>query len=92
MPVVMADDVAIQAVKQFLNIIDNQLQGAFNQLNQAGNTLADGQHWKGGDANQFQSQIWPVAQKDIKQMQSSLTDLQTQVNKVLGNIMTAGGN
>jgi hypothetical protein len=90
--VVMADDTAVQAVKQFLNIIDNQLQGAFNQLNQAGSTLASGQHWKGGDATQFQTQIWPQAQKDLKQMQQSLTDLQQQVNKVLGNIFSAGGS
>jgi hypothetical protein len=90
--VVKADDVAIQASKTFLNIIDNQLQGAFQQLNQAGTTLSDPNHWAGGDASQFQGQIWPKAQSDIKQMQTSLTDLQQQVNKVLSNIFAAGGN
>jgi hypothetical protein len=90
--VVKADDVAIQASKTFLNIIDNQLQGAFQQLNNAGTTLSDGQHWQGGDASQFSGTIWPKAQSDLKQMQQSLTDLQQQVNKVLGNIFAAGGN
>jgi hypothetical protein len=90
--VVKADDVAIQASKTFLNIIDNQLQGAFQQLATTGNTLADGQHWQGGDASQFAGQIWPKAQSDLKQMQTALTDLQQQVNKVLGNIFAAGGN
>jgi hypothetical protein len=90
--VVKADDVAIQASKTFLNIIDNQLQGAFQQLSQAGTTLSDPNHWAGGDATQFQTQIWPKAQSDIKQMQTSLTDLQQQVNKVLSNIFAAGGN
>jgi hypothetical protein len=89
---VKADDVAIQASHTFLNIIDNQLQATFQQLTQAGNTLADPNHWAGGDASQFQTQIWPKAQSDIKQMQSALTDLQQQVNKVLTNIFAAGGN
>jgi hypothetical protein len=88
---VKADDVAIQASQTFLNIIDNQLQGAFQQLSQAGNTLADPNHWAGGDASMFQSQIWPKAQSDLRQMQTALTDLQQQVNKVLSNIFAAGG-
>jgi hypothetical protein len=90
--VVKVDDQAIQASQTFLNIINNQLQGAFNQLTNAGNTLSDPNHWSGGDASQFQNTIWPQAKSDISKMQSSLTDLQGQVDKVLKNIMAAGGN
>ncbi len=88
---VKADDVAVQACKNFLNIINNQLGPAFTQLTNNGNTLASGQHWSGADASTFASTVWPQAQKDIKNMQSNLSDLQNKVDKVLGDIMRAGG-
>lgn len=91
MATVKADDVAVQASKNFLNIINQQLGPAFTALTKAGGTLADGTHWQGADASTFSGTIWPGAQKDISTMQSNLSDLQTKVDKVLGNIIQAGG-
>ncbi len=89
---VKADDWAKGASRDFLNVINNQLGPAFSSLTKAGSTLADPMHWEGNDAASFRSQIWPQAQKDIRSMQNALTDLQGKVDKVLGNIMAAGGN
>jgi hypothetical protein len=61
---IRADDIAMQASRTFLNIID---------------------------ASQFTGQIEPRAESGIAPTQSSLTDLQQQVNKVLGNIFAACG-
>jgi uncharacterized protein YukE len=88
---VLADEVAVQAAQNFLKIIEGELQAALSALRSAGNTLADPSHWAGGDATRFQSQIWPKAQADLKQIEASLADLQKQVSTVLQNILAAGG-
>jgi len=89
---VKADDVAIQASRTFLQILDNQLQGAFSALGTNGQTLIDIGHWAGADADKFRTDIWPKVEADLKQIASSLHDLHGEVDKVLGNIMKAGGN
>jgi len=89
---VKVDDLAVQASMDFLNAINNQLAPGFTKLGTAGGTLSDPTHWAGGDATIFQSQIWPQLQKDMKNMQTDLTTLQSKIDKVLKNIQAAGGN
>lgn len=89
---VKVDQMATDASNSFLKIINNQLGPAFSQLISNGNTLADPTHWSGGSASQFQNTVWPGAKQDIQNMQKNLSDLQTQVGKILNNINLAGGN
>jgi hypothetical protein len=89
---VKADDVAIQASHNFLQVLDNQVQGAFTALQNSGQVLVDVAHWAGADADKFRGDVWPKVETDLKQIASSLRDLQLEVDKVLGNIMKAGGN
>ncbi|MEV5750766.1 hypothetical protein AB0L00_23330 [Actinoallomurus sp. NPDC052308] len=89
---VTVDDVAVNASKTLLNILNSQLPNTITALNRAGTDLSNPQHWDGGDAIKFRGDIWPKVQNDLKQIQSALTDLQQSVDKVLGNILTAGGS
>lgn len=89
---VKVDDMATQAVTNFQNAINNQIQPGFTQLNSAGNTLADPTHWSGGDASTFQTDIWPTLQKDMQKMQSDLQTLHDKINTCLNNIKQAGGS
>ena len=89
---VLADGVAETASKKFLNTVNNDLPNSLKALNAAGRDLTDPQHWDGKAAQDFRTNIWPKVQSDLTKMQSSLTDLQGQVDKILANIMKAGGN
>lgn len=92
MATVKADQMATDASSKFMGILNNQLGPAFSQLISNGNTLAMPEHWSGANASQFQNDIWPKAKQDIQNIQKNLGDLQTQISKVLGNIMQAGGD
>jgi hypothetical protein len=89
---VLADGVAENASKKFLNTVHNDLPNSLKALTDAGRDLTDPQHWDGKAAQDFRSNIWPKVQSDLSKMQASLTDLQGQVDKILVNIMRAGGN
>lgn len=89
---VLADSVAENASKKFLNTVNNDLPNSLKALNDAGKDLTDPQHWDGKVAQDFRANVWPKVQSDLTKMQSSLKDLQGQVDKILVNIMKAGGN
>jgi hypothetical protein len=89
---VVADDIAHQASKTVLSIVNSELPDAFKKLNAAGNDLIDPQHWDGNLANEFRGNVWPKVQADLAKMQTSLVDLQQAVDRILGNISQAGGN
>lgn len=89
---VKVDDVAHQASKNLLNIINTQLPQAIQQLQKNGSDLSDPNHWDGKAAIDFRTNIWPQVQTDVTKIQSSLKDLQAAVDKILANISAAGGN
>jgi hypothetical protein len=89
---VLADSTAENASRKFLNTVNNELPNSLKALTDAGRDLADPQHWDGRVAQDFRSNVWPKVQSDLTRMQASLKDLQGQVDKILGDIMKAGGN
>lgn len=89
---VVADGTAQSASKKFLSTLNNDLPNSLKALNDAGRDLTDPHHWDGNVAQDFRSNVWPKVQSDLTKMQSSLKDLQGQVDKILTGIMKAGGN
>jgi hypothetical protein len=89
---VKVDDIAHAASKNLQNIINTTLPDAVKQLQKNGADLSDPNHWDGKAAQDFRTNVWPKVQTDIGKIQTSLTDLQATVDKILGNISTAGGN
>lgn len=89
---VKVDDIAHTASKNLQNIINTTLPDAVKQLQKNGSDLSDPNHWDGKAAQDFRTNVWPKVQTDIGKIQTSLTDLQATVDKILGNISTAGGN
>ncbi|MFI0779496.1 hypothetical protein [Streptomyces sp. NPDC021212] len=88
---VTSSDFAQAQATKMLSLINNQLPGLIRQLNSHGQQLSDPSHWDGPLAQKFRGEVWPQASRDLDNMRSSLEQLQQQVQKVLGNIMAAGG-
>jgi uncharacterized protein YukE len=89
---VKVDDIALQASKNLLDIVNTQLPGAIKQLQKNGSDLSDPNHWDGNAARDFRTNVWPNASSDITKIQGSLSDLQKSVDQILKNISAAGGN
>ena len=75
---------------QLQRIIGTGVQGQFDQLRSTGADLASGAIWKGDKADLFAGSIWPDVQRALDRMSTALTDIQTQVNRVLDDIFAAG--
>ena len=53
--------------------------------------MSDPNNWDGPLAQKFRGEVWPKAKADLDKMQTTLTDLQHSVQKILANISHAGG-
>ncbi|MGI8794322.1 MAG: hypothetical protein ACR2H3_14300 [Acidimicrobiales bacterium] len=91
MAVVKADDVATKAASKMPGQI-RQLETAIKQLQKSARNDLGKAHWDGKNANEFQNNIWPDAEKVLNKTITALEELQKEVQRVLRDIMQAGGN
>lgn len=89
---VVASGAAKQAATQMQQVLNGQLQDTLRRLDQLGTTLSNPQDWDGRLAQQFRSSEWPQAKSATQKMIQELEQLQQSVQKIVQNIMTAGGN
>ena len=54
--------------------------------------LTDPMQWDGQHANTYKSQVVPQVQNLLQKWDQDVKQLSTQINKILADIMTAGGN
>ena len=91
MPTVKVTDLAHQDAQKMLSIITSQLPQLIAQLNSTRQQMSDPNNWDGPLAQKFRGEVWPKAKADLDKMQTTLTDLQHSVQKILANISHAGG-
>jgi hypothetical protein len=68
-----------------------QISGDFNTLLTQGATLCDPNVLDGASAADFRGNLWPGMQTDIRNMQEGLPALAQALNRLINDIMTAGG-
>lgn len=90
MNTVLVTQEAKDRAMQLQRIISGGIQGQFDQLRSAGGDLSGGAIWKGDKAALFSGTVWPDVQRALDRMTTALTDIQTQVNRVLDDIFAAG--
>ena len=90
MKTVLVTQEAKDRALQMQRIIGSGIQAQFEQLRATGGDLAGGAIWRGEKADLFASSIWPDVQRALDRMTTALTDIQTQVNRVLDDIFAAG--
>jgi hypothetical protein len=54
--------------------------------------LTNPQNWDGRHANTYKAEVVPQVQSLLKKWDSDVKQLSTQINRILADIMTAGGN
>jgi hypothetical protein len=77
-------------ITQLLNLLQGPLNDVLNQISSNGSALSDPNIWSGPAASNFANVIWPQAQTQLSQVQSSLGQVQQQVSGILNNITQAG--
>ena len=90
MKTVLVTQEAKDRALQMQRVIGTGVQAQFDQLRSTGNDLASGAIWQGEKADLFASTVWPDVQRALDRMSTALTDIQTQVNRVLDDIFAAG--
>jgi uncharacterized protein YukE len=89
---VVASAQAKQAATQMQQVLSGQLQDTLRRLDQLGTTLSQPNEWDGRLAQQFRSQEWPQVKSANQKMLQQLEQLQQSVQKIVQNIMQAGGD
>jgi hypothetical protein len=88
---VLASDEARSAISQMQTILSSNFEG-ITDLNNLGQTLSEPNVWDGNLASDFRNNIWPSCHTALTNALTQLQELQTKLNTIQGNIMTAGGN
>lgn len=88
---VLSTATARDAVTQMRNILHGGLTDQITQLKQQGETLSQPDIWDGRLASEFRGQ-WSEQVSTINNMQTTLQELQSQVERINQDIMAAGGN
>ena len=65
------------------------LRSKFSRRN---SVLTDPLQWDGTHANTYKSQVIPQVQSLLSKWDTDVKQLSTQINKILADIMMAGGN
>ena len=90
MQTVMVTQEAKDAAVRMRSIVNGGLQQQVQDLQRQGQTLANGQTWKGAKAELFSTSIWPDTDRALTSMITALADLQRRVDGVLDEIFAAG--
>ncbi len=89
---VLASPEAQQAITQMQTILSSNFEGTISDLNNLGQTLSDPNVWDGNLASDFRGNIWPSCHTALTNALQQLQELQTKLNTIQTNIMSAGGN
>ena len=90
---VLSTEQARSSITTLQNIINGgSVQQAIDDLKREGSTLSDPNVWDGDLAARFRNDIWPATETALRNLQTELEDLRSQVDTINTNIMTAGGN
>lgn len=82
---------AIQQVAQLRSQVNGNLKGSLDTVTKLANNLAADQSWRGPYATQYKTQTYPAIQKATAKMHTDLDQLSQALNKIMANIMAAGG-
>jgi uncharacterized protein YukE len=88
---VLSTDQAKQSITKMKALIDGGLTQQINDLHKEGTTLSDPNVWDGNLAVQFRG-AWTEMNSTLNQLKQQLAELQSQINTINTNIMSAGGN
>lgn len=91
MPRVLSTDAAKSAIASMSSIINGGLAEQITQLDQQGRQLSQPDVWDGTLAAQFRG-AWPQTSKSLQTVKNELEDLRQKIERINGDIMTAGGN
>ena len=86
----LATDEGLQTVQAMQQLVQ-QIADDFNTLLSNGQTLCDPNVLDGVSATDFRSNIWPGMETDIRNMQEGLPALTQALNRLINDIMQAGG-
>jgi len=81
----------LQALKELKVLINGELEGLLNQLNQKGEILSQPTNWEGKLAGDFRG-MWPGMHKASLKLKQDLDQLQSWAQKINDDIQAAGGN
>ena len=81
---------AERASSQMKSIIDGGLTEQIDSLIREGNTLSEPTVWDGNHANSFRNN-WPTTSRQLREARDELARLQTAVEQVRQDIVSAGG-
>lgn len=89
---VLASPEAQSAISRMQQILNSNFEGTISDLNNLGQELSDPSVWDGNLASDFRGNIWPSCHSALTNALSQLQELQTKLNTIQTNIMSAGGN
>ncbi len=88
---VLSTEEAKTAIRQVQSIVTGGLTDQISQLDSQGQKLSQPDVWDGPLAQQFRSSTWPETKAALDKAKDELEQLRTQLEKISGNIFSAGG-
>ena len=89
---VLSTEQAKTAIVQVQAIINGGLTEQISKLDAQGKVLSNPDVWDGQLASQFRDSTWPQTKSALDRARTELDQLREQLQRIAGNIMTAGGN
>jgi len=81
---------ALDAAKRMQHLANGPMLTDIEQLNQAGQLLADRETWDGPRAQRFRSE-WQGMHVSLMEAQKAICQLRVQANEILLDVLAAGG-
>jgi hypothetical protein len=83
---------AKQEIQQMKQDFQNDLNTMKSQFSKHNSILSDPNHWEGRHAQEYRNNIAPQINNMLNKWQNDFTQLATQMDKIMQDILTAGGN
>jgi hypothetical protein len=82
---------AQDACTQFKTIVNGDLEGQIIALGKQGEILSQPDVWDGPYAQDFRGNIWPAAQKTLRDLKGELDQMQLSLEHISKEIFRSGG-